>query len=293
MAIPASDKTLQLIGQIVEIARGADLAPGARLFEHRLAQQLGLSRGPIRAALRAMADAGLAQSVPNKGFVLVERLDGEAARHLLDAAAGGERSYRAIANDRLEGRLPDVVSEAELMRRYDVSRATLLRLLDRIVAEGWAERGQGYGWKFNETLNSPLAYAQTGRLRMMIEPGGILEPTFVWNAERMATVREHQERVLKDGLKVFTLSEMFRFGCEIHEAIAECSGNLFLLETLRRINRVRRLFAYRLIPDVDHIERHTREHLQILDLLEAGRHEDAAALMRKHLWWSAGADQIK
>lgn len=283
---------MQLAGQIVELIRSERIGVGERLYEHRLARRLGISRGPVRSALKILAETGLTEVVPNRGFVLTKPIDGELARKTLDSASTGESSYLAIANDRLDGRLPDVVTEAELMRRYALSRSTLLRLLDRIASEGWVERSAGYGWKFNETLTSPQAYAQTGRLRMMIEPGGILEPTFAWHPERMAQVREHQERVLRDGLRVFTLSEMFGFGCEIHEAIAECSGNIFLLETLKRINHVRRLFAYRYIPDIGLIEKHTREHIQLLDLLAAGRREEAASLMGQHLNWSSVAAGI-
>lgn len=226
---PISAKTMELAGQIVEIARSENVRRGDRLYEHRLANRLGVSRGPVRAALRSLAQSGLAEAVPNKGFVLAQDLDSEIALRALRAGDTSEAAYLAIANDRLTGALPDTVSEAELMRRYDLKRAELLRLLDRIASEGWVERLRGYGWKFTQTLNSPLAYAQTGRLRMMIEPGGILEPTFQWNAELMGPVREHQKRVQADGMRVFTLSEMFRFGCEVHEAIAECSGNAFLL----------------------------------------------------------------
>lgn len=53
-----------------------------------------------------------------------------------------------------------------------------------------------------------------------------------------------------------------------------------------------RLFAYRFIPDLEMVERHTQEHLQILDLLEPGDREQAATLMRAHLHWSGGGDQI-
>jgi DNA-binding GntR family transcriptional regulator len=289
---PVSAKTMELVGQIVEIARSENIRRGDRLYEHRLANRLGVSRGPVRAALRSLAQSGLTEVVPHKGFVLAQDLDSEIALQALSAGDTSEAAYLAIANDRLTGALPDTVSEAELMRRYDLKRAELLRLLDRIASEGWVERLRGYGWKFTQTLNSPLAYAQTGRLRMMIEPGGILEPTFQWNAELMGPVREHQKRVQADGMRVFTLSEMFRFGCEVHEAIAECSGNAFLVETLRRINRVRRLFAYKFIPDLQMVEQHTREHLQLLDLLEKGERAEAAALMRAHLHWSGGGDQI-
>jgi DNA-binding GntR family transcriptional regulator len=287
-----SPATAELVGQIVELVRREGVQPGERLFEYRLSQKLGISRGPVRVALQALTAYGLAEAVPHRGYVLREALDSPAAREALKVSDVSEAHYLALANDRLEGRLPDLVTEAELMRRYGLKRAELLRLLDRISAEGWVERTRGYGWQFAQTLNSPNAYAQTGRLRMMIEPAGILEPTFRWNSDRMAVVREHQERVLKEGLGVFTLSEMFRFGCELHEAIAECSGNVFLLDTLKRLNRVRRLFAYRFIPDLDNIERHIGEHITMLDLLAAGDRDQAARLMREHLLWSAGAGEL-
>ncbi len=281
-----------LASQILEIARRENIRRGQRLYEHRLAHRLGVSRGPVRAALRSLAARGLADAVPRKGFVLAQDPDSPTALAALDAGDTSQADYRRIAEDRFAGNLPDTVSEAELMRRYGLKRAELLRLLDRIAAEGWAERLPGYGWRFTQTLTSPSAYAQTGRLRMMIEPGGILEPTFQWNAERMAPVREHQRRILTDDIRIFTTSEMFRFGCELHEAIAECSGNAFLLETLKRINHIRRLFAYRLVPDRKMIREHSQEHLQILDLLEKGQRRQAAELMRAHLHWSAGGGQI-
>jgi DNA-binding GntR family transcriptional regulator len=288
----ASPRTMELAGQIIEIVRRENIRRGDRLYEYRLAQHLGVSRGPVRTALRSLAEAGLTEAVPNKGFVLLKEPDSDAARAALDAGGSGEAVYLAIARDRLAGALPDTVTEAELMRRYGLRRAQVLRVLDRIASEGWVERLRGYGWRFTHTLDTPHAYAQSGRLRMMIEPGGILEPTFRWNANLMAPVRDHQQRLLADGMRVFTLSEMFRFGCEVHEAIAECSGNAFLLDTLRRINRIRRLFAYQFIPDLKMVEKHTHEHLRLLDLLEAGRRDEAASLMRQHLHWSGGGDQM-
>src|SRR4051794_28356516 len=96
-----STKTLELVGQIVEIARGEDIRRGDRLYEHRLAHRLGVSRGPVRAALRSLEQAGLAEAVPNKGFVLVQDLDSDIALKALNAGDTGEAAYLAIANDRL------------------------------------------------------------------------------------------------------------------------------------------------------------------------------------------------
>jgi DNA-binding GntR family transcriptional regulator len=277
-------RALQVAGQVLEIARREGVRPGDRLFEHRLAQRMGVSRGPVRAGLQELAAAGLAEAVPNRGYVLTKSLDSEEARRIVEAAASGEEQYMRIANDRFEGRLPDVVSENELMRRYGMKRPDLLRLLDRIAAEGWVERSPGYGWRFAQTLTSPDAYEQTKRFRLMIEPAGILEPGFNLAPEAALRIREQQERVLNGGLKTFTPAEVFRFGCEFHETIAQASGNPFVYDALRRINSVRRLFAYRsVIPDHAVIERQVREHLKLLDLFAQGRREEASRFMGWHL----------
>lgn len=289
--LKVSPKTLELVGQIIQIARSDNIRRGERLFPHRFANRLGVSRGPVHSAMQILVTKGIAEAVPNKGFVLVDELDTATALEALGSADDeSEAHYLRIARDRLNGALPDVVSEAELMRRYELKRAAVLRLLDRIASEGWIERSRGYGWRFTQTLNSARSYGETGRLRMMIEPGGILEPAFQWRADLMVPVREHQQRLLENPGR-FTPPELFRFGCEIHEAVAECSGNAILLETLKRLNRLRRLFAYSFITDLQ-VEKHAREHLKLLDLLEAGQHSDAAELMKHHLRWSGGGDQI-
>ncbi len=188
MAVQKSEETpsrrLQLAGQILELARRDGIKPGERMFEHRLAQRLGVSRGPVRTGLQQLAASGLALAVPNKGYVLTKSLDSDVARATMATASALEAQYMTIADDRLEGRLPDVVSEKELMRRYSLKRPDVLRLLHRIAGEGWIERQPGYGWKFVETVSSADAYLQANRYRMLIEPAGILEPEFKLNKKR-------------------------------------------------------------------------------------------------------------
>lgn len=48
------------------ILRG-DLAPGERLTEDRLAEQLGVSRNPVREAIRSLEATGLVEVVPRRG----------------------------------------------------------------------------------------------------------------------------------------------------------------------------------------------------------------------------------
>lgn len=68
-----------------------------------------------------------------------------------------------------------------------------------------------------------------------------------------------------------------------HETIVAGSGNPFFLDTIRRINRVRRLLSYRSMLDRKRYRQQCEEHLAILDSLAAGRQSEAAKRLRLHL----------
>jgi DNA-binding GntR family transcriptional regulator len=273
----------QMAGQILEIARRDGLEPGDRLVEQRLADTLGVSRGPVRSALLLLAKSGVIAGQPNRGYVLAKSTTSRPAKFALAAAGESDRYYRAIAEDRLDGALPEIVTEAELMRRYSLGRPEIQRLLDRIAAEGWIARLPGYGWRFAETLSSAEAYGQAAEFRAVIEPAALAEPGYRLGAATIETLRDRQCRILDGGLETLTMGEIFQAGCEFHEEIARGAGNPFYVEALRRVNSIRRLFAYRTFADHDGIRRHIHEHLRLLDLIGAGRRGDAAELMRAHL----------
>jgi DNA-binding GntR family transcriptional regulator len=67
------------------ILRG-ELKPGERLFEDRLAEQLGVSRNPVREAIRALEGTGLVEVIPRRG-AYVSQFDLEQVRHLLELRA--------------------------------------------------------------------------------------------------------------------------------------------------------------------------------------------------------------
>lgn len=63
-----------------------ELAAGARLNEQALASRLGVSRGPVREATRALERAGLVTAIPNTG-VFVRQISMEEALELYDMRA--------------------------------------------------------------------------------------------------------------------------------------------------------------------------------------------------------------
>jgi DNA-binding GntR family transcriptional regulator len=129
-----------------------DLAPGERLFEDRLAEQLGVSRNPVREALRALESTGLVEVVPRRG-AYVSRLEPGRARQLLELrqvleayAAELAAKHRTpadldamracIADGRKATRSKDVVRAAQRHREFHVlvERASQNEYLEPTVA---------------------------------------------------------------------------------------------------------------------------------------------------------------
>jgi DNA-binding GntR family transcriptional regulator len=65
-----------------EMILSGELAPGERLTEDKLAEQLGVSRNPVREAIRALTAMGLVQAVPRRGAYVAMPDLGD-LRHLL------------------------------------------------------------------------------------------------------------------------------------------------------------------------------------------------------------------
>ncbi len=66
---PVVDQTIrtQILGRLMPLIVSGRLEPGQRLREQDLASHLGVSRAPLREAIRDLVDVGLLVSVPYKG----------------------------------------------------------------------------------------------------------------------------------------------------------------------------------------------------------------------------------
>jgi DNA-binding GntR family transcriptional regulator len=92
------------------------LKPGQRLKEIPLAEQLGVSRGPIRDALRLLERDGLVELIPNRGAVVPEvRAVDVLEVYALRAALGSLALHMLM----LEGPVPERTLERHLARLRD------------------------------------------------------------------------------------------------------------------------------------------------------------------------------
>lgn len=268
---------------IVERAKALRLGAGDHLAEQALADAFRVSRTPVRLALQILEETGVVERRPNCGFFLREAMAQLPRPELALEESPEDPIYLEIAEDRLAGRLDIRFTEAELARRYRLSKSRLARLLARMNKEGWLDRLPGHGWEFQPVLTSPDAYEQSYRFRMLVEPAALMEPGYRVDKATFERLRAQQRAMLNGGIKRFSTVETFQAGASFHETIVAASGNIFLIDAIRRVNRVRRLIEYRVHKDRGRLVRECTDHLQLLDLLEQGKRLEAVAFLRKHL----------
>lgn len=273
--------------RIVELIQAEDWPVGSHLPAQRLADRLRVSRSPINEALQLLHERGVVQREPNRGYFVARRIEGPAHRAFealgLSHGAEADPLYFRIADDRLRGALPDEFTETLLRKTYGVGQGEVDAVLARMAAEGWAEKKPGYGWAFSPMLTTPDSLLQSYRMRLALEPAALLEPGYRLEPAVAERLRAAERHLLDGGIETDTPLQLHDRGVRFHEALVEGSGNAFFIDTIRRVNRLRRLISYRSMQDRKRYKEHARQHLRLLDLLSAERNDDASAAMREHL----------
>lgn len=272
-----------LADQIVAHIRTDRLAEGERLIERKLAEQFRVSRSPVRNAMKLLHDIGVLKQSEGGGYIIADVRAAE--KHSLESAAGedDEQIYLTIADDRLHGRLPERITESEFLRRYDLTKGRLSKILLRMANEGWIERLPGNGWAFLPVLTSLQAYEDSYRFRLLIEPAALLEPTFKLNRPALLRCREEQQWLVDGGIWTVSDAKLFELNSSMHEAIIECCQNSFFIDSLKRLDRLRRLIDYRQMLLRENARERCREHLHLLDLILDGKNKEASQFMTRHL----------
>lgn len=84
------------------------VGPGERINEVLIADELGISRGPLREAVQRLSSEGLLTQVRNKG-AYVSRVDAEEVTELYEARIALERrAVKLVANRRSDAQLADL-----------------------------------------------------------------------------------------------------------------------------------------------------------------------------------------
>jgi len=281
--MPLTPLQARVAREIVSLARRENYAAEQHLPEALLSERIGISRTPVKAALKHLQKLGVVAHDRHRGFFLARNatdLDDVAKRF---SATPDDPLYLKVATDRQAGKLADEISEAALMRQYDVPRAAILRVLSRAQKEGWVERNKGHGWSFVPLIETADAYEESYLFRQTIEPAAILSPSFRADPGELGELRRQQEFIRDRGFGSMTPIELFEANATFHEKIAGWSGNRYYLQSLQRVNQLRRLVEYRQADERTFRRTMSDDHLGILDAIERQDMLRAATLLREHL----------
>jgi DNA-binding GntR family transcriptional regulator len=284
MARPSHQSRFRLANQILDVIREARLEPGHHLREQQLADLIGISRTPIRAALDLLAERDIVEARKNYGFFLRQPFDSLHRIEIEVPSTVDEELYQRLVRDRLENIIPNSMTQSEIARRYDVDRVALTRTLSRLAEDGLIARNKGHGWTFQPTLDSLVSLRDSYEFRLTLEPSCFLLPTFKPNAAAIERMRlQHLYFISHPDIASASATQLFETDAAFHEMCAEFSGNAFFLQAIQHQNRLRRLFEFGTYTNSRRVRDWCREHLDIIEAVAKGDFKQASVAMRMHL----------
>jgi DNA-binding GntR family transcriptional regulator len=280
----ASPLQAELAARILRSLHEQGAGAGHHLVEQDLCRQFGVSRTPVRGALRLLAEDGRVESRANRGFILLKPVTDVADTDPIDPQDEEDKQlFIAIAKARNTGKLPVEVAQQEVVRMFDAKLPTVLRVLRQMSELGLVERKPGNGWSFMASIDSSRTRSESYAFRRAIEPAGLLQPTFrldrEWAKESRARHLEFRRKPWRDTLAV----KFYEMNSDFHEQLARCSGNRYMLSAVQKQIQLRTFMNYQWVYGVERVLASIDEHLAILTALEADRNQDAAVLMEGHL----------
>ncbi|MBR9787134.1 MAG: GntR family transcriptional regulator [Vibrionaceae bacterium] len=272
-----------LLFKVIAKLKADNALAGYSLNESSLALQFDVSRTPIRAVLKYMADQDITKAVPNKGFVLL--IDAENIEEMgqnTSQQSREEKLYLRVLMDLFFGELDCPISEKELQVRYDANRGEIQNVLRLLESDAILQRSPGYKWQLEGVLNTLDRHTESYRCRLIFEPAGLLEPS--WNLDRDALetlLDRHLKAVAQP--QTVTASQLFNLSAEFHEVLADCSGNRFLLGIMQQHNRLRKATDLVSMHIQSSVTTSCQRRVEIIELLLKGNNAQAATKLAQLL----------
>lgn len=192
-----------------------------------------------------------------------------------------ERAHRSLRAAIIEGALtPDTrLGEEALAGHYGVSRTLIRAVLARLIDDGLVDTGKGRSARVAHPTRDEARDAFA--VRAALERGVVQALAAVWTPDAEQTLRAHVAAE-REALHERNAKASARLGGEFHIALARATGNALLHRYVSAVVSRTALILSVYGRDVDQ-RASIDEHERLVDLLAAGRSDDALALAERHL----------
>ena len=230
-----------LAHRILRLLKDQGAGPGHHLVELDLCRAFGVSRTPVRGALRLLAAEGTLEPRAGRGYVLARKVtdtpDDAPGREEDDEA---QRLLNALAQARTAGKLQHRFAQQEIVRRFGARLPVVLRVLRQLGELGLVERQPGNGWAFGDAADAQRAQAESYAFRRALEPAMLLQPTFSLDREWLEKTRAAHLKFRRRTWKGSDAEDFYQVNADFHEQLARCSGNRYMLGAVRHQIALRR-----------------------------------------------------
>lgn len=189
----------------------------------------------------------------------------------------GQLSSRIVSGEIPPG---EVLTVPTLAGEFGVSATPVREAMLNLARRGFLRPIRNRGFEVTEV--SPEELRHLSEVRMLLEA-----PPMVVVAGNLADETVAELRVLADRIvsaaREARFDEYLAADTEFHLRILECTGNPKLVETVRELRQQTRLVGLVQLAESDALVATSLEHAQLVDLLVAGKGQDAEALMRRHI----------
>lgn len=273
----------ELSHRLLNLFQQQGLSAGDHLAERELAEHCGVSRSPIRAALKLLEHAGVVSPRTQGGYQMALAAAELATVELALPQSPLDELYVQVGQDRVQGTLDEHITEADLLRRYQVPKALLNKVLAQLASEGLLQPAQGKGWNFTSLISCANSNQASYELRLALEPTAIRLDGFKPEPRRFQQALDLHRRLV-DGL-VFDINphRLLSINADFHQMLVDFSGNQFFQENIRQQNRMRRFTESAAVLYPERMQQSCQEHLDIMEAIDQGDRNWAATLMERHL----------
>lgn len=187
-----------------------------------------------------------------------------------------------LASRIVSGEIPpgQVLTVPTLAGDFGVSATPVREAMLNLARRGFLRPIRNRGFEVTEV--SPDELRELSEVRMLLEAPPMRQVAGTLDEATVEELRETAERIVS-AARAGHFDEYLASDTAFHLRILEATGNHRLVETVRELRQQTRLVGLVRLAESDALISTSLEHAELVDLLVAGRGEDAEALMRQHI----------